>query len=104
LLSRRSFLLLVGLAVIATFSVPMYTNTPIAPTDSVARTAGILLTVGAILYSITVFRENLEKEQVKEIKDTNLKLEELAANLEERIKNRTQELEQITQETQQRAT
>ena len=104
LLSRRSFLLLVGLAVFATFSVPMYTNTPIAPTDSIGRTAGILVVVGTILYGINLFRENLEKEQLEEIKDANRKLEGLAANLEERIKNRTQELEQLTQQTEKRAT
>lgn len=103
LLSRRSFLLLIGLATLATFSVRLYSKTPIAPTDSIGRTGGIVLAVGAILYGINVFRENLEKEQLEEIKNTNRKLEDLAANLEERIKERTQELQQVTEQTQQRA-
>jgi GAF domain-containing protein len=104
LLSQRGFLLLVGLATLATFSVPLYSQTPIAPTDSISRTGGIVLVAGAILYGINLFRENLEKEQLEEIKNTNRKLEDLAANLEERINERTQELQQVTEQTQQRAT
>ncbi len=103
LLSRRSFILLVGLATLATFSVPLYSKTPLAVTDSIGRTGGIVLVAGAILYGISVFRENLEKEQIEEIKNTNRKLEDLAANLEERINERTQELQQVTEQTQQRA-
>lgn len=103
LLSRRSFILLVVLAVAATFSAPLYSKIPVSPTDSVGRTAGILLVVGSLLYGINVFRENLEKEQFEEIKDANRKLEDLTSSLEERIRDRTKELEQVTQQTEQRA-
>jgi GAF domain-containing protein len=103
LLSRKNFLVLVVLAVIATFSAPLYTNTPIASTDSIGRTSGILLVIGAILYGINIFRENLEKEQLEEIKNTNRKLEDLTVTLEERIKERTQELERVTEQIKQRA-
>ncbi|MBL8049780.1 MAG: GAF domain-containing protein [Anaerolineales bacterium] len=104
LLSRRGFLGLVAFSTIAAFSVPMYTNTPIAVTDSIGRTGGIVLVIGVVLYGINIFRENLEKEQLEEISNTNRKLEDLTVSLEERIKIRTQELEQVTQQTAQRAT
>ncbi|NJN79872.1 MAG: GAF domain-containing protein [Anaerolineales bacterium] len=103
LLSQRGFLWLVILSTFAAFSVPLYATAPIAETDSIGRTGGIVLVLGAILYGINIFRANLEKEQIEEISDANRKLEDLTVSLEERIKNRTQELEQATQQTQQRA-
>ena len=103
LLSQRGFLSLAILSTIATFTAPLYSNTPITETDSLARTGGIVLVIGAILYGIQVFRANLEKESLKELSDTNRELEDITANLEQRIEARTLELERANQQVQARA-
>lgn len=104
LLSQRGFLILAILSTIATFMAPLYSNSPVTESDSAARTGGIVLVIGAILYGIQIFRANLEKESLKELLDTNRALEDVTTNLEQRIEARTMELERANQQVQVRAT
>lgn len=92
LLSRRSFLGLVFLSLLATFTAPYYSNVPVSALDNIGRSGGIVLVIGAALYGINIFRENLDKEQIKKLRNTNRELEDMQVNLEDRIQARTQEL------------
>ncbi len=103
LLSQRGFLTLAILTTIATFTAPLYSNSPITEVDNFARTGGVVLVIGAILYGIQIFRANLEKESLKELSDANRELEDIATNLEQRIGARTLELERANQQVQARA-
>lgn len=103
LLSQRGFLSLVILSTIAAFTAPLYSNTPITTSENFARTGGIVLVIGAILYGIQIFRANLEKESLKALLDTNRDLEDITTNLEQRIEVRTLELERANQQVQARA-
>jgi|GEM_PF-746255 len=103
LLSQGGFLSLAILATIATFTAPLYSNVPVTATESIARTGGIVLVIGAILYGIQIFRANLDKEKLKELTDANRDLEDITATLERRIEVRTTELEKTTQQVKERA-
>ena len=103
LLSQRGFLSLAILSTMAAFLAPLYSNSPITEAESIGRTGGIVLAVGAILYGIQIFRANLEKESLKELTDTNRELEDITTNLEQRIETRTLELERANQQVQVRA-
>ncbi|HRQ22808.1 MAG TPA: hypothetical protein PLF42_05180, partial [Anaerolineales bacterium] len=102
LLSRRGFVGLVVFATLATFIAPLYTNIPGEP-EIIGRVGGVVLVIGAILYGITVFRENLEKEQGRELSDANLELEDIKTGLEKRIEERTLELQTASLQAQDRA-
>lgn len=104
LLSQRGFLGLALLSTIATFTAPLYSNAPIVEAESINRTGGVVFVIGAVLYGIQIFRANLEKERLKELTDTNIKLEDLTTNLEQRIEERTLELETAKLQIQERAT
>ena len=104
LLSQRGFLSLAILSTIATFMAPLYSNIPITGAESVSRTGGIVFVIGAILYGIQVFRTNLDREQLKELAETNRELESITMTLEQRIGARTFELERVNQQVQERAT
>ena len=103
LLSQRGFLSLVIFSTLAAFTAPLYSNTPITTSESFARTGGVVLVIGAILYGIQIFRANLEKESLKALLDTNRDLEDITTNLEQRIEVRTLELEKANQQVQARA-
>lgn len=102
LLSQRGFLALVVLTTLATFTAPLYSNIPELATENIGRTGGIVLVIGIILYGINIFRANLDKEQRKELSETNRELEDLTANLEERIEARTHELQEASQQIEKR--
>ena len=104
LLSKRGFVSLAILSTLATFTAPLYSLVPTLETDVIGRTGGIVFAIGAILYGIQIFRANLDKEQLKELTDSNRELEEIRTNLEKRIGVRTLELEQANQQVQDRAT
>jgi GAF domain-containing protein len=103
LLPKRDFLILVILSTIATFTAPLYSHIPALETSAIGSTGGIVFTLGAILYGAQIFRENLEKEALKELSDTNRELEDIKVNLEQRIGTRTHELEKANQQVQERA-
>jgi GAF domain-containing protein len=102
LLSRRGFVGLVALATLATFTAPLYSTIP-GESGNIGRTGGVVLVIGAILYGITVFRENLEKEQRRELSDANRELEDIKDGLEKRIEDRTLELQTASLQAQDRA-
>jgi GAF domain-containing protein len=103
LLSRRGFLSLAVLTSIATFMAPLYSHSPVTEAESIGRTGGIVLVIGAILYGIQIFRANLEKESLKELSNANRELEDITTTLEQRIGARTLELEKANQQVQVRA-
>ena len=103
LLSQRGFLSLAILATIATFTAPLYSNSPVMEGENIGSTGGIVLVIGAILYGVQVYRAKLEKEGLKEIADANRELEDITKNLEQRIGARTLELELVNQQVQERA-
>lgn len=103
LLSQRGFLTLAILSTIATFTAPLYSNIPAIQTESINRTGGVVLVIGAVLIGIQVFRANLDKEQLKELTESNRELEDIKINLEERIGVRTLELEEANSKVQERA-
>jgi GAF domain-containing protein len=63
----------------------------------------MVFTIGAILYGIQIFRDNLEKDALKELSDKNRELENMTTNLEERVGARALELERTNQQAQERA-
>jgi GAF domain-containing protein len=103
LLSQRGFLILAILSTIATFTAPFYSNTPITASDTFALTGGVVLVIGAILYGIQIFRTNLEKENLRELSNTNRELEDIKTNLEQRSEVRTLELDKANQQVQAKA-
>lgn len=104
LLSRRGFLGLAILTTIATFTAPYYSHIPGLDPTSIGRTGGIVFAIGAVLYGIQVFRENLDKAQLGELTQSNRELEDIRTTLENRIIDRTLELERANQQVQERAT
>lgn len=103
LLSQRGFAGLVILSTIATFTAPLYSNIPTSIADNIGRTGGVVLTIGAILYGINIFRESLDKEQRKELSDTNSELEDVKVNLEKHIEERTIEIQNVVRQAEDRA-
>ena len=103
LLSQRGFLTLVLLATIASFAAPYYSNIPTPEIENIFQTSGVVLVIGAVLYGIQIFRTNLDKEQLKELTNTNRELEDITTNLEQRIGARTTDLEKANQQIKERA-
>lgn len=103
LLSQRGFAGLVILSTIATFTAPLYSNIPTSIADNIGRTGGVVLTIGAILYGINIFRESLDREQRKELSDTNSELEDVKVNLEKHIEERTIEIQNVVRQAEDRA-
>lgn len=103
LLSQKEFAGLVILSALATFIAPLYSNIPPLATDNIGRAGGITIAIGAILYGINIFREKLEREQRKELRDANRALEDVKTNLEERLGERALELQESNQQVQIRA-
>ncbi len=104
LLSQRGFLSLVALSTIAAFSTPIYSKVPLLETESTALIGGVVMVIGTVLFGIQAFRENLDKEQLRDLTETNRELEQLTANLEQRISARTADLEEANLKVQERAT
>lgn len=105
LLSQRGFVTLSIAAVAASFALTAYADPQYLsdPNFIPNRTAGIVLTISALLIGITVFRTRIERDRLKQVNDANRKLEELATQLESRIEQRTKELNEISETTARRA-
>jgi hypothetical protein len=99
LLSFRGFVVLVILSAVATFSAPLYSQTPILSPVEYYRTAGVFTSIGLILIGAFVFRSRVERERLQEVNDVNRELESLADNLEDRVKERTAELDRVNKLT-----
>ena len=92
LLSNRGYAGLVIFTTAATLTAPLYSNIP-NDTVNIARTAGVVFSIGAILFGIMVFREKLELERNRELADTNQELKSSKIELENKIIERTRELQ-----------
>jgi GAF domain-containing protein len=105
ILSQRGFLFLAVMAVAATFGVRSYADPKYLddPSLNLGRIYGITFSTAAILYGITAFRTSVENSRLNEIREINIELEDLTANLERRVAARTAELDQANQQTSQRA-
>jgi GAF domain-containing protein len=103
LLSRRGFAALTLLSVAATFAAPWYSSIPPAASESIGRTGGVLLVLGAILYGISMFRENLESTQRRELSENNRKLEDLRQRLETQIEEQSSRLNEASLQARERA-
>jgi GAF domain-containing protein len=103
LLSKRAFLPLVLMSTIATFTAPLYSNIPSPEASAIGSIGGTVFMIGAILYGIQFFRENLEKEALEEMSNTNRELENIKTNLEQRIEERALELEKANHQVKERA-
>lgn len=100
LLSQTGFVVLVSLSIIASITIPFYSNIPVEENVNAMRIAGDLFAMGALLFGINLFRQSLEKEQLAEVNAINQTLKDLATRLEDHIKERTQEIEQVTAQVQ----
>ncbi len=100
LLSQTGFVVLVSLSIIASITIPFYSNIPVEENVNAMRIAGDLFAMGALLFGINLFRQSLEKEQLAEVNAINQTLKDLATRLEDHIKERTQEIEQVTAQAQ----
>ncbi len=96
ILSRRNFVLLGVLVVLLTFLAPLYSRLPVG--DEHLRLGGIMLSIAAILYSITLYRENLENTRLQDLRVINRELESMKSGLESRVNERTAELEASARE------
>lgn len=103
LTSRRQFIVLVVITTLATFATPLFSNIPPQAGDNIGRSGGIVLTIGAILYGILLFRNSLEKEQNSDMTEANRQLVDIRTSLENNIAERTLEFQQVSQESQRRA-
>ncbi len=103
LLSQRGLFTLVAISTIATFTIPLYSMVPLAANESVARTGGAILSIGAILLSANALRAGIERTRLKDLQDVNRELEEVRGGLEQRVEERTTELALANQKTQKRS-
>lgn len=103
LLPLRGFITLVALSVIATFSAPLYSQTPISMEGDFFRVSGVYMSIGIVLIGANIFRARLERDSLKEAQDINSELEDVKANLEQRVEERTLELDAANKQTFRRA-
>lgn len=96
ILSRRSFAILGILASALMFLAPFYSRVP-GGEDSL-RLGGIVFSIAAILFSISIYRENVERSRLQELQATNRELEAMKFGLETRVEERTLELQARTNE------
>ena len=104
LLSLRGFTGLVLLSIAATLAVPNLSPTAITDTTNIARTSGILGTVGFILLINNIYRDNLDKAKLLEAGLITDELEKAKANLEKSIFDSNREVKEINRQIQVRAT
>lgn len=103
LLSLRDFSILAGLSIAATFAAPLYSKIPISIDGSFFRDAGIYTAISLILAGAIGFRDRIEQDRLKELKETNLQLENITTDLEDRVNTRTLELQHANEQTSIRA-
>ena len=96
ILSSRAFLVLGITAAVLTFGAPVYSRVPVG--NESLRLGGIVLSIAALLYAIRLYRENVERSRLQELRGSNLELQSMRAELESRVEARTLELEASTGE------
>jgi GAF domain-containing protein len=105
ILSRKGFLILVIMSVVATITVSFYADPALLedPNLSLGRTIGITVSTGLLLLGITTFLSSVERARLREMQNINIELESMTASLEKRVNERTDELEKANQQTSRRA-
>ena len=91
ILARRTFALLGILVSLLTFLAPLYSRLPIG--DEYIPLGGIMFTIAAMLYTISLYRSNLERTRLKELLAINQELESIKSGLESHVEERTLELQ-----------
>ncbi len=96
----------IGLAIYATFAAflaPQYIS--IAGIENEAtRVGGIVMFIGAVIYGINAFSINLEKSRLKEIRETNQRLENIKTSLEKQTQEYEEEIDTVRQEVRKKTT
>ncbi len=103
LLPLRGFIILVALAVAATFAAPFYSQIPILIESGYFRESGVFMSIGLILIGAYIFRNRVERDRLAEAREVNRELEDIKSSLESRVKERTAELESANRQTARRA-
>lgn len=104
LLPARGLVTLIILSTIVTFAAPTYSQMPLSyETEEFFRVSGTFMSIGLILIGATVFRSWVERARLKEIQESNRKLQNIAASLEQRVNERTAEIEEVNKQTARRA-
>ena len=99
LLPPGGFVVLAIAAVLATISIPSYSQVAPAPNESAGRMIGIVFSINALLIGINLYRARVERARLREVIDVNRELEDIKTNLEKRVDERTQELETVNRQT-----
>ena len=102
LLPPGGFVVLAIASVLATISIPSYSQVPPAPNESAGRMIGVVFSINALLIGINLYRARVERARLKEVIDVNRELEDIKTNLEQRVDERTQELETVNRQTSRR--
>ena len=102
LLPPGGFVVLAIASVLATMSIPSYSQVPPAPNESAGRMIGIVFSINALLIGINLYRARVERARLREVIDVNRELEDIKTNLEQRVDERTQELETLNRQTSRR--
>jgi len=96
ILTRKSFAVLGILTTVLTFLAPFYSGVPTG--NESLRLGGILLSISAILFALSLHRENVERSRLGELRNVNRELGAARAGLEAHVAERTLELQARTQE------
>jgi len=84
----------VGLAIYATLSAffaPLYSEVPI-PVNEILTVGGMVMSLGAVLYGVSIFRDSLEERRLSEVRAAHQELQAGKENLELRVEERVREL------------
>ena len=99
LLPPGGFVVLAIASVLATISIPSYSQVAPAPNEIAGRMIGIVFSISALLIGINLYRARVERARLKEVIDVNRELEDIKTNLEKRVDERTHELETVNRQT-----
>ncbi len=100
-LSWPTMLLLTGLNVAALVSTRFF---GVAIPDELIVESAMITVIGVVLILLVNFRNNLEKNRLQQLQESNHALEDITTNLEQRVNERTMELEEVNRFTSRRAT
>jgi GAF domain-containing protein len=102
LLSRRAMILFVILDTILA-SLVIKLILPALELSRLITYGGYILTIGALFVVIMIFRSNLEKSRLEDLRAANRELTDIRANLEKHVQERTSELTATTAESRKQA-
>jgi len=103
LLSRRGFIGLILFSTLAVFATPGYSTIPGLESENITRVGGILFSLGILLFSINLYRDNFDRERVAEAARINGELEQSKASLEKTVFDGNRIIKEANQQIQIRA-